>query len=104
MVSLCPSLFLASLPAWIWTWRRKSAGPGPGGGTPGRCRASPRRHGRLAPEGGGSTKITPCAPQEVAMDDRLSWDELYPFMDEVKALARGPPRCERVSLLRRADT
>ena len=48
-------------------------------------------------------QITPCAPQEVAMDDRLSWDELYPFMDEVKALARGSP-VERVSLLRRADT
>jgi RNA polymerase sigma-70 factor, ECF subfamily len=29
------------------------------------------------------------------MDDRLSWDELYPFMDEVKALARGLLRHER---------
>jgi hypothetical protein len=34
-------------------------------------------------------------PQEVTMDDRLSWDELYPLMDEVKALARGLLRHER---------
>jgi RNA polymerase sigma factor (TIGR02999 family) len=33
-------------------------------------------------------------PQEVTMDDRLSWDELYPFMEEVKALARGLLRHE----------
>ena len=84
---------------------KKGAGPAPGGGTPGGAWASPRRHGRLAPGGRREYhRITPCAPQEVAMDDRLSWDELYPFMDEVKALARGLPRCERASLLRRADT
>jgi RNA polymerase sigma factor (TIGR02999 family) len=29
------------------------------------------------------------------MDDRLSWDDLSPFMDEVKALARGLLRHER---------
>jgi RNA polymerase sigma factor (sigma-70 family) len=29
------------------------------------------------------------------MDERLSWDELYPFMDEVKAMARGLLRHER---------
>jgi hypothetical protein len=28
-------------------------------------------------------------PREVTMDDRLSWDELYPLLEEVKALARG---------------
>jgi hypothetical protein len=29
------------------------------------------------------------------MDNRLSWDELYPLMEEVKALARGLLRHER---------
>ena len=29
------------------------------------------------------------------MDDHLSWDDLYPFMEEVKALARGLLRHER---------
>jgi len=29
------------------------------------------------------------------MDDRLSWDELYPLLEEVKALARGLLRHER---------
>ena len=29
------------------------------------------------------------------MDDHLSWDELYPFLEEVKALARGLLRHER---------
>jgi RNA polymerase sigma factor (TIGR02999 family) len=38
-------------------------------------------------------------PQEVTMDDRLSWDDLYPFMDEVKALARGLLRHERQASL-----
>ena len=33
------------------------------------------------------------------MADRLSWDELYPFMDEVKALARGLLRHERQASL-----
>ena len=47
MVSLCPSLFLASLPAWIWTWRRKSAGPGPGGQAPQAVQGEP------APASGG---------------------------------------------------
>ena len=63
----------------------------PGPGQAPQAVQSPRRNGRTRLGGGGSTRqITPCAPQEVAMDERLSWDELYPFMDEVKALARGP--------------
>jgi RNA polymerase sigma factor (TIGR02999 family) len=37
--------------------------------------------------------------QEVTMDDRLSWDELYPFMEEVKAMARGLLRRERQASL-----
>jgi DNA-directed RNA polymerase specialized sigma24 family protein len=34
-------------------------------------------------------------PQEVTMEDCLSWDELYPLLEEVKALARGLLRHER---------
>jgi RNA polymerase sigma factor (TIGR02999 family) len=33
------------------------------------------------------------------MADRLSWEDLYPFMDEVKALARGLLRHERQASL-----
>ena len=33
------------------------------------------------------------------MDERLSWDELYPFMDEVKAMARGLLRHEHQASL-----
>jgi DNA-directed RNA polymerase specialized sigma24 family protein len=33
------------------------------------------------------------------MDDRLSWDELYPFLEEVKALARGLLRKEHQASL-----
>jgi RNA polymerase sigma factor (TIGR02999 family) len=37
--------------------------------------------------------------KELAMEDRLSWDELYPLMDEVKAMARGLLRRERQASL-----
>ena len=51
---------------------------------------------RLAPGGGREYHKTPLyAPQEVAMDDRLSGDELYPFMDEAKTLTRGLRHHER---------
>jgi DNA-directed RNA polymerase specialized sigma24 family protein len=33
------------------------------------------------------------------MDERLSWDEIYPLMEEVKALARGLLRRERQASL-----
>src|SRR5215813_10273563 len=36
-----------------------------------------------------------CAPEEGPMDDHLSWDELYPFLEEGKALAHGLLRHER---------
>jgi RNA polymerase sigma factor (TIGR02999 family) len=38
-------------------------------------------------------------PQEVGMEERMSWDALYPFMDEVKAMARRLLRHERQTSL-----
>ena len=90
------SLFMATLPAWIWTWGRKNVPtPASGRGPISETWTSPRRPGRLAPgERREYHRTTPDMPQEVTMDDHLSWDELYPFMEEVKALARGLLRHE----------
>jgi len=44
-------------------------------------------------------KLHSYMPQEGTMEDRLSWDELFPFMAEVKALARGLLRHERQASL-----
>jgi hypothetical protein len=38
--------------------------------------------------------MTLYTPEEVPMDDHLSWDELYPLLEEGKALARGLLRRE----------